>query len=262
MMGGFELRHVLGQGAQATVWLGFDPRLQRQVAIKLLRSSPSLDSVALQQWLQEAHKVAQLTHPHIVPILEAGLQDGQAYLVFEYVPGQTLAQHLHARSSLPAREAVQLMLDVLGALQAAHEVGVVHLDLKPSNILVDASGLARVTDFGPATRSVVAQTGAGGRGSAGYMAPDFPPAWCWPNCSRESRWWTKSTRDAPATASRMKTWCCPLSHPAMAIKRAWMTICAASYNRPCAAIRISACKAHRPCCRRCKPGCRRRQAVN
>jgi serine/threonine protein kinase len=79
---------------------------------------------------------------------DADVQNHRPYLVFEYVAGPTLAAHLNSRGALPANEAVSLIIDVLGALQAAHEPGVVHLDLKPSNLLVGADGRARVTDFG------------------------------------------------------------------------------------------------------------------
>ena len=82
-LGRFELRRVLGKGAQATVWLAFDPRLEREVAVKLLREG---EGAAVGDWLHEARNVSRLTHPHIVPVFEADLHEGRAYLVFEYVP--------------------------------------------------------------------------------------------------------------------------------------------------------------------------------
>ena len=179
-VGRFTLRRVLGQGAQATVWLAHDPRLDREVAVKLMR--PDAESASAgptaTQWLQEARSVSRLNHPNIVPVFEADLHGAQPYLVFEYVEGRTLAETLRARSTPPgAREAASMMIGVLDALQAAHAAGVVHRDLKPSNILVDAGGRARVMDFGIAARSA----GAGGKGSAGmhpivgtpgYMSPE------------------------------------------------------------------------------------------
>jgi serine/threonine protein kinase len=172
IVGRFELKRVLGEGAQASVWLGFDKRLEREVAVKLMRSDASADPVAVGQWLREARSVSRLTHPNIVPVFEADMHREQPYLVFEYVAGPTLAQHLKARGALPATEACALMLGVLDALHAAHEAGIVHRDLKPSNILVDASGRARVMDFGIAARlddpghleQVV--------GTPGYMSPE------------------------------------------------------------------------------------------
>lgn len=147
-VGRFELRRKLGEGAQANVWLGFDPRLEREVAVKVMRREAAADADRVDAWLREACSASRLTHPNIVPVFEADLYEGQPYLVFEYVRGPTLAEHLKVRGALPAVEACALMIGVLDALRAAHESGVVHRDLKPSNILVDAVGRARVMDFG------------------------------------------------------------------------------------------------------------------
>jgi serine/threonine protein kinase len=168
-LGRFELKGVLGKGAQATVWLAFDPRLEREVAVKLLR--PGAGSIAVSQWLHEARAVSRLTHPNIVPLFEADEQQGHAYLVFEYVKGPTLAEHLRGKGALPARDAATLMLGILDALRAAHGMGLVHRDLKPSNILVDASGRPRVMDFGIAAR--ITDVGDGSVvGTPGYMSPE------------------------------------------------------------------------------------------
>ncbi|HET7795284.1 MAG TPA: protein kinase [Rhizobacter sp.] len=169
-IGRFELRHQLGKGAQATVWLAFDARLEREVAIKLMHVGA--DAEAVTQWLQEARSVSRLNHPHIVPVFEADVHRQQPYLVFEFVPGRTLTAHLRARGALPAREAVEMMLGVLDALQAAHAAGVVHRDLKPSNILVDGSGRARVMDFGIAARLQDAAHPQQVVGTPGYMSPE------------------------------------------------------------------------------------------
>ena len=172
MFGRFELKRVLGEGAQATVWLGFDARLEREVAVKLMHADAAADPVAVSQWLQEARSVSRLTHPNIVPVFEADVHAMQPYLVFEYVPGPTLAQHLKARGALPAHEAVALMLGVLDALHAAHSAGVVHRDLKPSNILVDSAGRARVMDFGIAARLHDPGNLDQIVGTPGYMSPE------------------------------------------------------------------------------------------
>ncbi len=169
-LGRFELRRVLGKGAQATVWLGFDPRLEREVAVKLMK--PEADSAAVSQWLVEARSVSRLTHPNIVPVFEADVLDGQPFLVFEYVPGRTLTEHLRVRGALPAREAVELMLGVLDALEAAHQAGVIHRDLKPSNVLVDGTGRARVMDFGIAARVHDSANPQQVVGTPGYMSPE------------------------------------------------------------------------------------------
>jgi serine/threonine protein kinase len=171
-VGRFELKRELGRGAQATVWLAHDPRLDRDVALKLL--DPAADTVAVSQWLHEARAVSRLTHPHIVPVFEADQQPGQPYLVFEYVPGQTLAEALRQRGAMPAREAVALMLGVLDALAAAHTQGIVHRDLKPSNILLGSDGRARVMDFGIAARVAGGAGTERGRivGTPGYISPE------------------------------------------------------------------------------------------
>ena len=177
-IGRFQLRRRIGQGGQAAVWQAFDPRLEREVALKLLRPDPGADAALVQQWLQEARSVSRLTHPNIVPVFEADVHAGQPYLVFEFVAGQTLADLLRQRGALPPQEAVALMVDILEALAAAHAAGIVHRDLKPSNVLVDTGGRARVMDFGIAARvhDGAAVQQASGQvhtgGTPGYMSPE------------------------------------------------------------------------------------------
>jgi len=174
-VGRFKPLRNLGQGAQAVVWLAHDPRLDREVALKVL--TQAADRASVDAWLHEARAVSRLTHPNIVPVFEADIEAGQAYMVFEYVPGGTLTERLRQRGRLPAREAVALMLGILDGLHAAHQAGVVHRDLKPSNILIDSSGRPKVMDFGIAGRI---QTGAGGVaarpnrivGTPGYISPE------------------------------------------------------------------------------------------
>ncbi len=168
-LGRFELRRQLGRGAQATVWLAFDPRLEREVAVKLMHAGATANAV--NPWLQEARSVSRLNHPHIVPLFEADVHEQQAYLVFEYVAGGTLAECLKAKGQMPVREAVQLMVHVLDALQAAHAAGVVHRDLKPSNILLDGQARPRVMDFGIAAR-VTDAANQQVVGTPGYLSPE------------------------------------------------------------------------------------------
>ncbi|MEJ6005423.1 HDOD domain-containing protein [Paucibacter sp. AS339] len=176
-VGRFRLLSSLGEGAQAQVWLAHDPRLDRDVALKVLK--PGADPLSLDQWLHEARAVSRMTHPNIVPVFEADSQAGQFYLVFEYVPGGTLADRMRGGRNAPidARAAVELFLGVLDGLQAAHTAGVVHRDLKPSNILLDARGHARVMDFGIAARlAAPGATAASERqpvvGTPGYISPE------------------------------------------------------------------------------------------
>jgi serine/threonine protein kinase len=168
----FDLLREIGHGTQARVWLAHDPRLDREVAIKLLTLGG--DTQALAASLSEARAVSRLSHPNIVPVFEADEHQGQPYLVFEYVEGPTLAQSLRKQPVREAAEAVALMLGVLDALEAAHEQGVVHRDLKPSNVLLGTDGRPRVMDFGIAARCVPGQAGAAGRviGTPGYLSPE------------------------------------------------------------------------------------------
>lgn len=170
-LGRYELRAALGKGAQSSVWRAFDPRLDREVALKLHRTQAS-DPQALSIWLREARAVSRLSHPHIVPLFEADVHEQHPYLVFELVEGPTLAQRLREHGAMPARDAAQMMCGVLEGLAHAHEAGVVHRDLKPSNILIDGSGRARVMDFGIASSQ--RHGGADGTlvGTPGYMAPE------------------------------------------------------------------------------------------
>ncbi|PPE73586.1 serine/threonine protein kinase [Solimonas fluminis] len=167
-IGKFEVRRLLGQGAQSRVYLAWDPDLQREVAIKRLLPSRGGPAARPQA---EARHVSRLRHPNIVPIFDMGEQDGQPHLVFEYVAGQTLQQQL-AQGALPARRAAELMVGVLEALEQAHAQGIVHRDLKPSNILVEPDGKPRVMDFGIASRAA-GGTDEGLVGTPAYMAPEY-----------------------------------------------------------------------------------------
>jgi HD-like signal output (HDOD) protein len=171
-IGRFTLRESIGRGAQATVWRAHDERLDRDVALKLLDAGA--DAVSVDGWLQEARAVSRLTHPNIVPVFEADQAGAQPYLVFELVPGATLAARLAREGALAPPEAVRLMQGVLDALAAAHAQGIVHRDLKPSNILLDAAGRARVMDFGIAARTGGQPAGGDGLivGTPGYMSPE------------------------------------------------------------------------------------------
>ncbi|MCK6410156.1 MAG: protein kinase, partial [Thauera sp.] len=171
-IGRFEIRRELGRGAQSVVHLAWDPQLEREVALKALHLGPrpGHDNASL---LAEARAVSRLRHPGIVPVFEAGEDGGDPYLVFEYVPGESLAALLDRRGPLPAGEAVERMLEILAALAEAHAQGVIHRDLKPSNVLLDGGGHARVMDFGIARRIEAAGASEGLSGTPGYMAPEY-----------------------------------------------------------------------------------------
>jgi len=170
-IGKFEVRRVLGTGAQSIVYLAYDAHLQREVAIKSLRLDGG--GSAKQALIDEARAVSNLRHPNIVPIFDAGTQEGDPYLVFEYVAGETLAERLRTRGGMAPAQAVELLLPVLDAVGHAHRHGVIHRDLKPSNILLGTDGVPRVMDFGIALR--IAQPlprGEGIFGTPAYLAPE------------------------------------------------------------------------------------------
>ncbi|MFO1340626.1 MAG: HDOD domain-containing protein [Burkholderiaceae bacterium] len=168
-LGRFELRRQLGRGAQATVWLGWDPKLEREVAVKVIDAGTS--AAAISEWLGEARAASALAHPGIVPVYEADQDGSVAFLVFERVDGPTLNEKLRGLGPMPAHEAAGLMREVLDALAFAHARGVVHRDLKPSNILLGGDGRARVMDFGIAAKLSEAHDGRI-VGTPGYISPE------------------------------------------------------------------------------------------
>jgi len=172
-IGRFEVRGELGRGAQSVVYLGFDPQLQREIAIKTLhfsRPDPAQNRVLL----DEARTVSKMRHPNIVPIFEAGEVEGDLYLVFEYVPGKNLAEFLRQSGALPPVKAVTILGKVLDAVAHAHAQGIIHRDLKPSNILLDDDGTPRVMDFGIAARIDGANEGSDRvTGTPAYMSPEY-----------------------------------------------------------------------------------------
>lgn len=172
-VGRFEIIRELGRGAQSVVYLARDPHLQREVAIKtlhFLNSSPQQN----QQLLSEARMVSQLRHPNIVPIFEAGEESGDLYLVFEYVSGKNLAEYLKTSGALTPVKAIAIMYPILDAIAHAHAAGVIHRDLKPTNILVNEDGMPRVMDFGIAAHvEAPLNDGAEFSGTPAYMAPEY-----------------------------------------------------------------------------------------
>lgn len=172
-IGRFEILRELGRGAQSVVYLARDPQLQREVAIKTLHFSHS-DAQKNAQLLSEARMVSQLRHPNIVPIYEVGETQGDVYLVFEYVPGSSLANYLKENGRVSPVRAIAILSPVLDAIAHAHAAGIIHRDLKPSNILLDRDGVPRVMDFGIAARvEMPSADGDALNGTPAYMAPEY-----------------------------------------------------------------------------------------
>jgi eukaryotic-like serine/threonine-protein kinase len=173
--GRYRVDDEIGTGGMSTVYLAFDETLERPVAVKVLDSDISRDPNALERFRREARTVAQLSHPHVVMVIDAGEDEGHPYIVFEHVSGETLKDRIR-RGALPVSEAVAYAIEIGRALDVAHERQLVHRDIKPQNVLIDEEGRAKVTDFGIA-RSLeldARQLTAAGRvvGTTDYVSPE------------------------------------------------------------------------------------------
>jgi eukaryotic-like serine/threonine-protein kinase len=174
LSGRFRLDEKIGSGGMSTVYLAFDPTLERWVAIKMMHRDISTDPDQLERFRREARAVARLSHPHVVTVIDAGEDDGTPYIVFEYVEGETLKERISRLGRLPVSEAVAYAIEIGRALSCAHSHRLVHRDVKPQNVLIDLDGRAKVTDFGIA-RSLEAQgLTATGRvlGTTDYVSPE------------------------------------------------------------------------------------------
>jgi eukaryotic-like serine/threonine-protein kinase len=172
--GRYRLDAQIGTGGMSTVYRAFDTVLERQVAIKLMHREIASDSDQLERFRREARAVAQLNHPHIVTVIDAGEDDNTPYIVFEYIEGETLKDRIRRFGRLPISEAVAYAVEIARALGVAHERGIVHRDVKPQNVLVDEEGAAKVTDFGIARTLDQEGLTADGRvlGTTDYVSPE------------------------------------------------------------------------------------------
>jgi serine/threonine-protein kinase len=170
----YRLDAQVGSGGMSTVYKAFDTVLERCVAIKLMHRPLAQDSDQLERFRREARAVAQLNHPHIVGVIDAGEDDGAPFIVFEYVEGETLKERIRRNGRLAIPEAVAYAIEIARALGAAHAQGIVHRDVKPQNVLVDEEGTAKVTDFGIARTLDQEGLTADGRvlGTTDYVSPE------------------------------------------------------------------------------------------
>jgi WD40 repeat protein/tRNA A-37 threonylcarbamoyl transferase component Bud32 len=173
-IGRFQVRARLGAGAFGTVYRAYDPQLEREVALKVPQASALNSPTRVERFLREARAAAQLRHPHIVPLYDAGCIDGQHYLASAFIAGQPLAAACSG-DLLPVRDAVAIVRDLAEALAYAHEQGIVHRDVKPANVMLDEKGKPHLMDFGLAARQDLEDrlTHDGAiLGTPSYMAPE------------------------------------------------------------------------------------------
>ena len=174
--GQYAVERLLGQGGMGAVYLGRDLTLQRPVAIKVINPEVAASGTLRDRFLQEARTVARLRHPNIVSVYAAGESNGLLYFAMELVPGESLRELMTREGRLPSARAEQIITEIALALDHAHAHGLVHRDVKPDNILIDAeTGRALLTDFGvarvTADESGLTQTGMI-LGSPRYMSPE------------------------------------------------------------------------------------------
>jgi serine/threonine protein kinase len=175
LAGRYELQDVAGSGGMSSVYTARDTVLERTVAIKILHEHYSDDAEYIERFRREARALAQLNHPNIVTVIDRGEYEGRQFIVFEHVEGENLKELIDREGQLPVDQALALVHQVARGLAFAHEHGVVHRDVKPHNVLIDADGVAKVTDFGIA-RSVdpadgLTETGTL-LGTSEYIAPE------------------------------------------------------------------------------------------
>jgi tRNA A-37 threonylcarbamoyl transferase component Bud32 len=177
--GRYRLDAQIGRGGMSTVYRAFDTVLERPVAIKLMHREIASDSDQLERFRREARAVAQLSHPHIVTVIDAGEEldadgGGTPYIVFEHVEGETLKELMRRTGQLDITEAIAYAIEVARALGVAHEHYIVHRDVKPQNVLLSAEGNAKITDFGIARTLTEEGLTLDGRvlGTTDYVSPE------------------------------------------------------------------------------------------
>jgi len=174
-LGSYTIVEQVGQGGMATVFKAYQPSMDRYVAVKILPSHFTEDETFVARFTQEARTLARLEHPHILPVHDYGEQEGSTYLVMRYIDAGTLKDLIAGRGPLELNEAARIMGQLGRALGYAHSQGIIHRDIKPTNVLIDEPGNAFLTDFGIAKLVAgTAQFTATGTivGTPAYMSPE------------------------------------------------------------------------------------------
>ena len=170
----YEIVKLIGEGGMANVYLASDTILDRKVAVKVLRGDLSGDDKFVRRFQREALAASSLSHPNIVEIYDVGEDDGNFYIVMEYIEGKTLKQLIKRRGVLSLPETIDIMLQLCDALKCAHDSYIIHRDIKPQNIMIKESGLVKITDFGIAmalNSAELTQTNSV-MGSVHYLPPE------------------------------------------------------------------------------------------
>ena len=170
----YEIEKLIGEGGMANVYLARDTILDRKVAVKVLRGDLAGDDKFVRRFQREALSASSLSHPNIVEIYDVGEDEGNFYIVMEYIEGKTLKQLIKKRGVLTLSETIDIMLQLLDALATAHDSYIIHRDIKPQNIMIKESGLAKITDFGiaMALNSVELTQTNSVMGSVHYLPPE------------------------------------------------------------------------------------------
>lgn len=173
--GRYRILSHLADGGMASVYVAMDGRLDREVAIKIMRPGLATDAVSVERFRSEARAAARLSHPNVVAVYDQGEDSGDVFLAMELVHGKTLREVIHEEAPFTAREALATLEPVLAALRAAHTAGIIHRDVKPENVIVRTDGEIKVADFGLAraitTHTATSQTGVL-LGTASYLSPE------------------------------------------------------------------------------------------
>ena len=170
----YEIVKNIGEGGMANVYLANDTILDRKVAIKVLRGDLSGDEKFIRRFEREALSVSNLSHPNIVEVYDVGVEDGEHYIVMEYIDGKTLKQLLKKRDSLTLTEVIDIMTQLTDGIAHAHESYIIHRDIKPQNIMIEDDGRIKITDFGIAmalNATQLTQTNSV-MGSVHYLPPE------------------------------------------------------------------------------------------
>jgi serine/threonine protein kinase/ketosteroid isomerase-like protein len=171
-IGNFEVTRQVGSGGMGAVYLGLDPELNRQVAIKVIREEVH-DQEVLNRFFREARAAAALRHPNIITIYASGQHEHQPYMVMEYVEGDSLAEIIRIRKTVALSDKLSYIEQLCAGLHFAHRAGIVHRDIKPANVMVDGEGMLRILDFGIARVEGSGLTQDGALiGSLNYMSPE------------------------------------------------------------------------------------------